>query len=129
MADQGARIRRFAKDDNKLIHFTVGKATMEPLAVANRKGTRHYALIYWTCYNDTVIVFSYHASLDHRGMDSSILYPHTMARLVATTRSTMVDLSQTITCVCFMVCPIDVSRRLVRAVTLFPFPFQTHYYP
>lgn len=38
MVEPIARIRPFQASDDKLVRFTIGKATMESLAVANRRG-------------------------------------------------------------------------------------------
>ena len=43
MADDSARIRRCEAADEKLVRFAIGKAALEPLAVANRLGTS------WPC--------------------------------------------------------------------------------
>ena len=38
MAPRDAKIRRFEPSDDKVVRFAIGKAAMESLAVANRRG-------------------------------------------------------------------------------------------
>jgi len=40
MAEPVARIRPFQASDYKVVRLAIGKANMEPLAVANRRGQR-----------------------------------------------------------------------------------------
>ena len=39
MVDNSARIRQYEPNDERLVRFVLGKATLEPLTVANRRGT------------------------------------------------------------------------------------------
>ncbi len=120
MTDADARIRPFVQNDKKRIQFTVGKATMEGLTVANRKGTRRYSLTNFTRPHTALIVSSDDTSSDHCGLDSALLYPRSMVRLVAAARVSMVDLPQASPCVCIMVRSTDVFGGLVRNVLLSP---------
>jgi hypothetical protein len=39
MADNPARIRQYERNDERLVRFVLGKTYLEPLTVANRRGT------------------------------------------------------------------------------------------
>jgi len=57
MAESGARIRLYEASDEKLVKFTIGKAAMEGLAVANRSGARRQLLMVGSKLNDHTAFF------------------------------------------------------------------------
>ncbi|KAG6336959.1 hypothetical protein ID866_2153 [Astraeus odoratus] len=83
MATPSAQIRPYQANDEKVVKFTIGKASMEGLAVANRQGT-------------------YHASRDSEHMDFIVMRHDRVSRLVAKSRAWLVGLAFPRTCLCML---------------------------
>ncbi|KAG6812494.1 hypothetical protein H0H92_002601 [Tricholoma furcatifolium] len=58
MAEREAQIRRFQASDEKLVRFSIGKAAMEPLAVANRRAYVHpIPVAIWALFSYAIITY------------------------------------------------------------------------
>ncbi|KAG6911927.1 hypothetical protein DXG01_000174 [Tephrocybe rancida] len=69
MAEREARIRRYEGKDETLVRFTIGKASMESLAVANRRAYIHpITLAAWLLMSYAIISYMNLWPADHYGI-------------------------------------------------------------
>ncbi|GLB36198.1 hypothetical protein LshimejAT787_0304860 [Lyophyllum shimeji] len=69
MAERDAQIRRFKASDDKLVRFTIGKASMESLAVANHRAYVHpFTVVSWLVLSYLIIDYMHLWPTDRYGL-------------------------------------------------------------